>query len=75
MEENIFVDEELQGFEHDEDEPTLPSISSPELVPTSTLETEAPQATTPSTVVVDASRVEGGSSPSREPPLNVKVVL
>jgi hypothetical protein len=42
MEENIFVDEELQGFDCDEDEPLLPSKSSPELVPTSTLEAEAP---------------------------------
>jgi hypothetical protein len=59
MEESIFVDEELQDFDGDEDEPLLPSISSPELVPTSTLEAEAPQATTSSTVVVNASRVEG----------------
>jgi hypothetical protein len=42
MEENIFVDEELQGFDGDEDESLLPSISSPELVLTSTLEAEAP---------------------------------
>jgi hypothetical protein len=44
IEESIFVDEELQGFDGDEDELLLPSISSPELVPTSTLEAEAPQA-------------------------------
>jgi hypothetical protein len=43
MEESIFVDEELQGFDGDEDEPLHPSTSSPELVPTSTLEAEAPQ--------------------------------
>jgi hypothetical protein len=42
MEENIFVDEELQGFDGDEDESLLPSISSPELVLTSTLEAETP---------------------------------
>jgi hypothetical protein len=35
MEESIFVDEELQGFDRDEDEPLLPSTSSSELVPTS----------------------------------------
>jgi hypothetical protein len=58
MEESIFVDEELQGFDHDEDEPLLPSTSSPELVPAFTLEAEAPQATTSSTVAVEASRVE-----------------
>jgi hypothetical protein len=59
MEESIFVDEGLQGVDGDEDEPLLPSTSSPEHVPTSTLEAEAPQATTSSTVVVEASWVEG----------------
>jgi hypothetical protein len=59
MEENIFVDEELQGFDRDEDEPLLPSTSSPELVPVFTLEVEAPQATTFSTAAVEASWVEG----------------
>jgi hypothetical protein len=42
MEERIFADEELHGFDDDEDKPLLPSTSSPELVPTSTLEAEAP---------------------------------
>jgi hypothetical protein len=42
MEENIFVDEELQGFDDDEDDPLCPSISLPEPVPASTLEAEAP---------------------------------
>jgi hypothetical protein len=55
MEESIFVDEGLQGVDGDEDEPLLPSTSSSELVPASTLEAEAPQATTSSTVVVEAS--------------------
>jgi hypothetical protein len=59
MEESIFVDEELQVFDSDEDEPLCPSMSSPELVPASTLEAESPQATTSSTAVVEASRVEG----------------
>jgi hypothetical protein len=59
MEEIIFVNEELQVFIHDEDEPLLPSTSSPELVPASTLEAEDPQATTSSTVAVEASRVDG----------------
>jgi hypothetical protein len=59
MEESIFVDEGLQGVDGDEDEPQLPSTSSPEHVPTSTLEAEAPQTTTSSTVAVEASRVEG----------------
>jgi hypothetical protein len=59
IEENIFVDEELQSFDCDEDEPLLPSTSSPELVPASALEAEAPQATTSSIVGVEASRVEG----------------
>jgi hypothetical protein len=59
MEESIFIDEGLQGVDGDEDEPLLPSTSSPELVPASTLEVEAPQATTSSTVAVEVSRVEG----------------
>jgi hypothetical protein len=56
-EESIFVDEELQGFDGDEDEPLLPSTSSPKLVPASTLEVEAPQATTSSTAIVEVSQV------------------
>jgi hypothetical protein len=59
MEESIFVDEGLQGVDSDEDDPLLPSTSSPEPVPASTLEAEAPQATTSSTAVVEASLVEG----------------
>jgi hypothetical protein len=58
--ESIFVDEEILGFDDDEDESLHPSTSSFELVPTSTLEAEAPQATTSSTSVVVASRVEVG---------------
>jgi hypothetical protein len=42
MKESIFVDEELQSFDHDEDESLLSSTSSPEFVPTSTLEAETP---------------------------------
>jgi hypothetical protein len=59
MEENIFVDEGLQGIDNGEDEPLRPSTSSPEHVPVSTLEVEAPQATIFSTATVNASRVEG----------------
>jgi hypothetical protein len=59
MEESIFVDEGLQGIDGDEDEPLLPSTSSPKHVPASTLEAEAPQATTFSTAAVEASRVKG----------------
>jgi hypothetical protein len=59
IEENIFVDDGLQGVVGDEDEPLLPSISSPEHVPASTLEAEAPQATTYSTTAVEVSRVVG----------------
>jgi hypothetical protein len=59
MEESIFVDEGLHGIDGDEDEPLLHSISSPEHVLTSTLEAEAPQATTSSTIIVEASWVEG----------------
>jgi hypothetical protein len=59
MEESIFIDEELRGFDDDEDEPLHLSMSSPELVSASTLEAGAPQATTSSTATVEASRVEG----------------
>jgi hypothetical protein len=59
MEESIIADEGLQGVDGDEDDPLLLSTSSPEPVPASTLEAEAPQATTSSTAVVEASRVEG----------------
>jgi hypothetical protein len=59
MEESIFVDKGLQCVDDDEDEPLLPSTSSSELIPTSTLEAEAPQATTSSTAAVEGSRVEG----------------
>jgi hypothetical protein len=59
MEESIFVDEGLQGVDGDEDELLLPSTSSPVLVPASTLKADAPQTTTSSTAVVEASRVEG----------------
>jgi hypothetical protein len=59
MEESIFVDEELQSIDGDEDDPLRPSTLSPEHVPASTLEAKAPHATTSSTVVVEASQVEG----------------
>jgi hypothetical protein len=59
IEESIFVDEGLQGVDGDEDEPLLPSISSPEPVPASTLEAEAAHATTSSIAAVETSRVEG----------------
>jgi hypothetical protein len=42
MEESIFVDEGIQGTDNDEDEQLLPSISSLEHVPASTLEAGAP---------------------------------
>jgi hypothetical protein len=59
MEESIFIDEKLQGIDADEDESLLPSTSSLRLVPASTLEVEAPQATTSFTAAVEASWVEG----------------
>jgi hypothetical protein len=58
MEESIFVDEGLHGVDGDEDESLLPSTSSLEQVPASTLEAEAPQATTSSIAAVEVSRVE-----------------
>jgi hypothetical protein len=59
MEESIIVDEGLQGVNGDKNNPLLPSTSSHELVPSSTLEAKAPRATTSSTTVVEASQVEG----------------
>jgi hypothetical protein len=59
MEESIFVDEKLQSFNCDKDEPLLPLTLSPRLVPAFTLEAEAPQATTSFTATVEASQVEG----------------
>jgi archaellin len=58
-EESIFIDEELQGFNGDEDDSLHPSTPSPEPVPASTLEAEASHATTSSTTKMEASRVEG----------------
>jgi hypothetical protein len=55
MKETIFIDEELQGFNDDKDEPLHPSTLSPELVHASTFEAEAPQTTTSSTVAVQTS--------------------
>jgi hypothetical protein len=72
MEESIFVDEGLQGVEGDEDDPLFPSTSSPEHVPASTLEAEAPQAITSSTAAVEASQVEGRSSSSRGLPITFR---
>jgi hypothetical protein len=57
--ESIFIDEGLQGVDGDEDEPLLPSTSSPEHVPAFTLETEAPQATTSYIAAMEALQVEG----------------
>jgi hypothetical protein len=59
MEEGTFVDEELQSFDRDENEPLLPSTLSLELVPASALKAEAPQATNSSIGAVEASQVEG----------------
>jgi hypothetical protein len=59
MNESIFVDEELHAFNGDEDDPLRHSTLSPEPVPAFTLEVEAPQATTSSTIAVELSRVEG----------------
>jgi hypothetical protein len=72
MEESIFVDEGLQSIESDEDESLLPSISLPEPVPASTLEVEAPQATTSSTATVEASRVDGEITSEQGAPSHIQ---
>jgi hypothetical protein len=74
MKESIFVDKGLQGIDGDEDEPPLSSTSSPEPVPASTLEAEAPQTTTSSTVAMDASRVEGEIVSEPEAPSHIQKV-
>jgi hypothetical protein len=72
MEESIFVYEGLYGIDGYDDEPLLPSTSSPEHVPTFTLEVEAPQATTSSTSAVEASRIEGEIISEQSAPSHVK---
>jgi hypothetical protein len=72
MEESIFVDKGLQGVDGDEDEPLLPSTSSPEHVPASTLEAEAPHATISSTAAVETSRVEGEIVSERGAPSHIQ---
>jgi hypothetical protein len=72
MEERIFIDEGLQGVDGDEDEPLLPSTSSPELVHASTLEVEAPQATTSSTTIAETSRVAGESVSEPRAPSHIQ---
>jgi hypothetical protein len=71
MEESTFVDEKLQSFDGDEDEPLLPSTSSPELISASTLEAEVPQATTSSIASVEASWVEGEIISVQEAPSHI----
>jgi hypothetical protein len=70
--ESIFINEGLQGVDSDEDEPLLSSTSSFEPVPASTLEAEAPYATTSSTSVLEALRIGGRSSLSQVLPLKFK---
>jgi hypothetical protein len=72
MDASIFIYGELQGFDGDENDPLCPSTSSPEPVSTFTLEAKAPQATISSTPVVEASRIEGRSSPSWVFPLTFR---
>jgi hypothetical protein len=72
MEESIFIDEKLQGFNGDEDDPLRPPTSSPKPVPAFTLEAEAPQATTSSTIEVEASQVEGEITSKSGAPFHIQ---
>jgi hypothetical protein len=74
MEESIFVDEELHGFDSDEHDQLHSSTSSPEHVSASTLEAEAPQATTSSTIVVEASQVDGEIISNQGAPSHIQKV-
>jgi hypothetical protein len=58
IEDSIFVDEELQGFDDDENDPLRHFTSSPEHVSAFILKAVAPQASTSSIAEVEASRVE-----------------
>jgi hypothetical protein len=61
MNENIFIDEKLQGFKGDNDEHIALALTlSPRPVLASTLEVEAPQAATSFSVGVNASGIEEG---------------
>jgi hypothetical protein len=72
MEESIFIDEGLQGVDGDEDESLPLSTSSPELVPASTLEAEAPHANISSTTAMEVSRVEGEIISKRGAPSHIQ---
>jgi hypothetical protein len=73
MEESIFVDEELHGFKGDEDEHIAPmSTSSPGFVTASTLEAEAPQAATSSTVGVHALGIQGETNSKNGAPSHIQ---
>jgi hypothetical protein len=72
MEESIFIDDELQGVDGNEDESLFPSTSSLEHVLASIIEAEAPQATTSSTTVVEASQIEGEIVSERGAPSHIQ---
>jgi hypothetical protein len=72
MEESIFLDEGLQGVDGDEDEPLLPSISSAEPVPASTLEAELLRLPPPPQQQRRHHGLRGRSSLSRELPLTFR---
>jgi hypothetical protein len=73
MEESIFVDEKLQEFEGEEDEHIAPaSTSSPGHVPASTLEAEAPEAATSSSVGVHTSGIDGEINSASRAPFHIQ---
>jgi hypothetical protein len=72
MEESIFVDEGLQGVYGDEDEPLLPSISSPEHVPASHLKQRLLRLPPPPQHQWRRHGLRGRSSPSRKLPLTFR---
>jgi hypothetical protein len=72
MEERIFIDEELHSVDGDKDDTLHPFTLSPEPVPASTLEAKASQTTTSFTAAVEASRLRGRSSLTRELPLTFR---
>jgi hypothetical protein len=59
IEESIFADEKIRGFDGGENDPLHSSVLSPEPITAFTLEAEPPQVTTSFTSAVEASQVEG----------------
>jgi hypothetical protein len=72
MEKSIFIDEGVQGVDGDEDEPLLPSTSSPRLFLLPHLKQRLLRLPPPPQQQWRCHRLRGRSSPSRELPLTFR---